>query len=288
VLATLPQDSILLTRNPVAVAVAADGLRPDLDVVDVDEPSTLTAFRSGQLLLPLGQAPPAGRIDPETLRSLVAASEGVRGVFVDPSIYFDAARRNELLQSDRIAVPHGLAFRLAAVGWKPTAEDRKAAALAWDGLNVTPGTPPSPLRDGLGGSAYFARSLVQSAYLHLEQGRAEDAEREFLLALGHPAANANLASLGYARLLHTRRNWREVVRTLESRTRDDEDGAWISRRLEGSTYLQLGDSDRAVAMLQRALRLMPAELTAERAKLQRSIREIQAKRRSGAASPGGP
>ncbi|MFN8177955.1 MAG: hypothetical protein U0167_08505 [bacterium] len=285
VLDTLPPDSILLTRNPVALALAADGRRPDVDVVHLDEPSTLTAFRTGRLLLPLGETPPA-RVDPEVLRTLLAASEGARGIFLDPSVYFAVDRRTELLGKDWIAVPHGLAFRVAEVGWKPSNDERQAAALAWDGVNVTPDTPASPLRDGLRGSAYFARSLVQSAYLHLEQERGDDAEREFLIALGHPGVNRTLAALGYARLLHQRRNWREVAATLESYVRDDDEGAWVARRFLGATYVRLGDRRRALLALQRALRLAPASLASERAAIQREIREISARPDAATAPPG--
>ena len=275
VLETLPKDSILLTRNWVGLAVAADGLRPDLDVVHVEAPSTLTAFRSGALLLPLGESPPKGPLDADAIHSLASASE--RPVFFDASIYFDIQRRTKLLDGGWHAVPHGLAYRLAPAEWEPSGAERTAAALAWDGVNVTPDSPPSPLRDGLGGSAYFARSLVQSAYLHLEQGRDDDAEREFLLAMGHPAANQNLATLGYARLLHSHRNWREVVRTIDARARDDQEGAWVARSLEGNTYALMGDSRRAILALQQALRLTPESMPNERARISRTIRELQAR-----------
>lgn len=285
VLETLPKNAILLTRNPVAIALAAEGMRPDVDVVHVDEPSTWTAFRSGRPLFGLGEESPQGRLDPDALRSLMVANEGSRGVYLDPSVYFDVERRTKLLEGGWIAVPHGLAFRVADVTWQPSTAERVAAALAWDGVNVTPDTPPSPLREGLGGSAYFARSLTQSAYLQLEQGREEDAEREFLIAMGHPAANQNVAALGYAQVLHSRRNWRGVIRTIETRVRDDQDGAWAALRLAGNTYVLLGDSRHAITTLQRALRLTPESMASERAKLQRTIRDLQARSRDDASPP---
>jgi tetratricopeptide (TPR) repeat protein len=274
----LPDDAILLTRNPAVLALAADGVRPDVDVVDVSEPSTLTAFRGGRLLLPLGQEAPEGAIDGEVVAILVRATEGARSVFVDASVYFDLDLRQSLIGERWAATPHGLTFRLAEHGTDLPPASRRAAALAWEGLDLTPSTPPSPLRDGLAGSEYIARSLLQSAYLHLEQGRPEDAEREFLLAIGHPGANANVAAIGYSRFLSARRQWAQVAKTLETYTRDDEEGAWIARRLLGNTYLRLGDRERGLETLRRALRLVPASMGEERAKLQQAIRNLQGSR----------
>ncbi len=278
VIRTLPDDAILITRNPVAVALAADGLRGDVDVVDVGETSTLSAFRSGRMLLPLGERAPNRALDGETLAVLFHATEGGRAIFVDASVYFDAQLRDSLLGDRWVLSPHGLAFRLIQPGTNLDPEARRAAGLAWDGVNVTPETPPSPLRDGLGGSEYFARSLLQSAYLHLEQNRSEDAEREFLLALGHPAANPNIAAIGYARLLNTARHYTEIERTLDRYVRDDQEGAWIARRLQGNNFIRLGDMDRGIVMLQRALLLAPADMAEEKAKLQQTIRHLQATR----------
>jgi hypothetical protein len=288
VLDTLPQDAVLVTRNPVALALSADGRRPDVDVVHVDEPSTLTAYHTGRLLLPLGDNPPA-HVDPATLRKLVESTENAHGVFLDASVFFDTSLRTGLLGNEWIAVPHGLAFRVAEPSLRPSNDDLRAAALAWDGVNVAPDTPASPLRDGLTGSAYFARSLVQSAYLHLEQGRADDAEREFLLALGHPGVNRTLAAMGYARLMHQRHNWHEAESTLEDYVRDDDDGAWVARRFQGATLMRLGDRRRAVLMLQRALRLLPPDAKEERTTIQRELRSLQTPRPetpSGASETG--
>jgi len=251
--------------------------------VHLDEPSTLTAFRSGRLLLPLGEKAPS-RISPETLQTLFTASEGARAIFFDPSVYFAVDRRTELLGAHWVARPYGVAFRVAEAGWEPSPEEQQAAVLAWEGVNVTPDTPPSALRDGLDGSRYFARSLLQAAYVDLEQGRSDDAEWEFLVALGHPAANRTLAALGYARVLHERRNWRAAVETLEAWVRDDEEGAWVARRFEGATYALLGDRTRAVLSLQRALRDTPSSAAGDRAAIAREIRELSG-RPAGARTP---
>ena len=275
VLDTLPKDAILLTRNPVAMALAADGLRADLDVLDLDDGSTLGALRSGRPLLPLGTVPPRGPVDVATFRALMEGVGSGRAVFLDPSVYFDVSRRDAILGDQWAVRPHGLAFRLVPPGGSMSPEEREAAALAWSDVFVTPATPPSPLRDGLGGSAYFARSLVQSGYLHLEQDRPQDAERDFLLALGHPDVNRNVAAMGFARVLFSQRNLREVVRTLDTCVQDERDGAWLARRLEGNVLLRLGDHARGLAMLRRALALTPSGQAEDRARLQKSIRDLE-------------
>ncbi len=274
VLETLPADAVLFTANPVALALAADGLRSDVEVIDVGDATTLSAVRSGRPLLPLGATQPRGAVDAALLRQVVAETGG-RPVFVDASVFFDTERKASLLGEEWKLLPHGLAFRLAPLNAEMSVRQRDAAALAWADLPITPDTPPSPLRDGLGGSAYFARSLVQSAYLHLEQERVQDAEREFLLALGHPASNRNLAAMGLARLLFDQRNFHEVVRTLDVCVRDDEEGAWVARRLQGNTLVRLGDRARGIAMLKRALALTPAANAEDRQRLQRTIRDLE-------------
>ncbi len=274
VLQTLPEDAVLFTRNPVALALAADGLRPDVEVIDVADATTLSAVRSGRPLLPMGASPPRGAVDAGLLRQVVEGAGG-RPVFVDASVFFATDLKASLLGAEWKLLPHGLAFRLAPPAAEMSTRQRDAAAFAWADLQTTPGTPPSPLRDGLGGSAYFARSLVQSAYLHLEQGRVQDAEREFLLALGHPASNRNLAAMGLARLLFDQRNFREAVRTLDMCVRDEEEGAWIARRLQGNTLVRLGERARGIAVLKRALALTPSAQADERQRLQRTIRELE-------------
>lgn len=284
VLDTLPDAAVLVSGNPVTLALAADGVRADLDVIDVDDASTLSVLRSGRPLLPLGATPPRGPVDAARLRELVEAAGG-RAVFLGPEVFFDAPRRAALLGDSWMLMPHGLAFRVAPIGAEMSAPQRSAAALAWQDVPIVPDTPTSPLRDGLTGAAYFARSLVQSAYLHLEQGRTQDAEREFLLALGHPAVNRNLAAMGLARLLFEQDNYREVVRTLDECVRDEQDGAWLARRFEANTLLRLGERPRALALLRRALALTPGTLQDERARLVRLIREVEA---GGGTTEGGP
>lgn len=283
VLATLPDDAVLFTRNPVALALAADGVRSDVEVIDVGDATTLSAVRSGRPLLPMGAPPPRGAVDAALLRQ-VLENAGGRPVFLDASVYFDVELRTALVGDDWKLLPHGLAFRLAPLAAEMSTQHREAAALAWADLQTTPDTPPSPLRDGLSGSAYFARSLVQSAYLHLEQGRVQDAEREFLLALGHPDSNRNLAAMGLARVLFDQRNFHEVVRTLDVCVRDEEEGAWVARRLQGNTLVRIGERARGIAMLKRALALTPSSRADDRSRLQRTIRDLE--RAGSAAGPG--
>lgn len=274
VLETLPDDAILLTRNPVLGALAADGLRPDVDVVHPDEPGTWVSRRTGAALLPPGEAPAA---DPgaEFVELLRRGTDGGREVFLDPSLYFDPARRSRILGEQWRAFPHGLAFRLRPRGKDLTSKERDEAAHAWEGLWLTPSSPPSPLRDGLGGSAYFARSLAQSAFLHLEQDHLLDADREFLMALGHPDTNPNVAALGFAQRLFAQPNWPETIRTLQDFVRDDRDGAWLAYRLLGSTLARAGDRAGSRAALQRALDLLPASFPEERDRLQERIRQLE-------------
>ena len=129
---------------------------------------------------------------------------------------------------------------------------------------------------------------MQSGYLHLEQDRPQDAERDFLLALGHPAVNRNVAAMGFARVLFAQRNFREVVRTLDTCVEDDRDGAWLARRFQGTVLLQLGDRTRGMAMLRRALALTPSSQSQERARLQRTIRDLEGGASGSPAANAGP
>jgi hypothetical protein len=86
-----------------------------------------------------------------------------------------------------------------------------------------------PLRSGLGGS-HFARSPC-NPYLHLSRD-ATTTPSGNSCSRWVPAANQNPRRSG-TRLLHQRRNWREVVRTLEARTRDTRISP-VARRLRGT------------------------------------------------------
>jgi hypothetical protein len=275
VVETLPPDAVLLTDNPVHVAAAAESGRSDVDVVYLPEPSSLWAAPSGRELLPPDVRPPTDRIRPGELQRLLAFHLGERPVLIDASVFFDAARRAEVLAGTWDLVPHGLAFRVVPLGGHATDEMATLSLHAWDGLDTTPGTPPSPLRDGLDGDDWFARSLVQSASLWVDHDRDLDAEREFLVAASHPRVNPNLAALGLGRVFFERRRWEQAATTIDLLVRDDREGAWSARRLLANSYLQAGDREAAARELAKALRLAPREAARERESMERLLRSLR-------------
>ncbi len=259
----ISEKSILLTANPAHWALIADGERPDLDVLLVDAPATLAMRRST-----LGVFAPR----PEKSRTMSAAfvnelidlNFAHRPIFLDPSLYFDVPRRSEILAEEWQANPFGLAMRVGRKGEPPGEVLRKAAALLWEEYDVSPGTPESPLRGGLSGDAFFARSLLQSAALSIEAELPLEAEREFLLAMTLDEPNPNLAAFGLARILFDRQRYEETIKTLRLRYDGERDGAWLSKKLLGTALLHAGDPAGAVPELEQALRLCPAELVQER------------------------
>jgi hypothetical protein len=258
VLEPLPPDAVLITRNPVHVALAADGLRSDVDVVYVPEPSSLRARREGRTL-PVPELPPGREMSGPYLHELVNRLRPSRPVALAPGLFFDRGISTPLLGTRWSPRPFGLAFLIEPSESKGDPELSDRAAGIWDPLNVIPGSPESPLRDGLRGSEYYARGLMQSASLHLDQGRLDDAEREFLAALSHPDANRPLVAFGLGQVFLKRDQRKEALQVLEDLVRDGDANAWIPCRLLAETYFLVKRDEEGVAALERALRLVPPE-----------------------------
>lgn len=280
VLETSPERSVLLTANPIHVALAAAGTRPDVDVIYLPEPTSLAARRTGNDYLPPDLRRPTDRIGTGELQRLLAFCLASRPVLIDPQAYFDPAWREAVLAGTRVVAPHGLAFRVIEVAAPVADEEVQAATAAWRGVDPIPGTPPNPLREDLGGDEWFARGLLQSASLWVERDEKLQAEAEYLLALSHPVVNPNVAALGMARLLFDRRNWTGAAETLRGRIRDDLELAWVARRLLANSLLQAGRREEAREELRRALQLTPPELAAERRSMEGLLETL--------SSPQGP
>jgi hypothetical protein len=278
----LPQDALLLTGNPVHLALASDGERPDLDVVYVGERSTLAARRTGREV----HAPPlrAGeRIGGEFLQEVVGLNQGIRPVMLEPALFFDMETRSALLGSRWSAQPHGLAFRVLPleVAKDPnTDEELQRGIELWGAYELMPGTPPSPLRDELDGNAFYGRSLLQSAALFLELGRLRDAEREFLFALTLQDANQTLAAFGLSRVLYEDKHFDEAIAILERFVSDSDAGAWTAYRLQGTAHFRMGRYEEGLPILEHALRLTPANLVQEREDMRLLIEGIQTRLRA--------
>ncbi len=271
VLETLPGDALLLTSNPVQAALLPETDRGDVDLVYLPDGSSLTAYRTGQDLLPFGTVIPPGPVAEELTLEVVRAGTARRPVLIDPSLYFDSDTQAMFTAAGWTCLPHGLAFQLLPPEARPSNEQASRAVLAWEDVNVQPGTPESELRDGLTGGQYYARGILQSGVEYVERDRGFDAERDFLLALSHPDVSRTLAAHGLARVFFERGDYAEAVNTLESWVEDDDPGAWVALKMLASAYTLTRDRDRAVATLQRALSIVPPDLTAARADLQRSL-----------------
>jgi tetratricopeptide (TPR) repeat protein len=151
----------------------------------------------------------------------------------------------------------------------------------WSALHLERDYPKSPLRDGLGTRAFYARSLLQSAFLHVELGYETEGEHEFLYALSYPQCNRTLAALGMARIFLKRRQPESAVRTLESHARPEDEGAWNALQVLGSAYAQLRQPDRAIAAYRRALPLVPAQLAREREEIEQTIAALERRAAAG-------
>lgn len=281
VLETAPVNSIVITENPVHLALAADGLRPDLDLVYLPDASSLTAFRTGNDLIPREAITPDRGAIPAFTIQLVLATAGDRPVLVDPSVYFSEESRNAVLGTQWTVSPHGIAFRAVPIGEGASNPDANAAMRAWETIDVTPDTPASDLRDGLTGGQFFARALLQSAVLFLEEGRRIDAERDFLLAIGHPDAHRNSAAHGLGRIFFEERNYSTTITILEDWIDESDRAAWVTLKLLATAYTMAGDRDGAVNALRRALAILPADRVADRGELQSLVDRL-----SSRASPG--
>ena len=270
----LSANGLLLTANPVHWALVADGERSDLDVIEVDEPASLKMHRS-----PLGllapELPASKSMTPEFLGELIAMNAGNRAIFLDPSLFFRNEQRMAILGDRWQLLPFGLAFRALPLGEKATEEETQASGLLWAEYEMRPGTPSSPLRDGLTGNQYYARGLLQSAALHAQSGRRGDAEREFLLAMTLDDANPNLAALGLARVFFERQSFEEVVNTLSSRIQEDREGAWLAKKILGTAHFRLGQFDEARRAIESAMKLTPVELVSERESMQNILLAIE-------------
>jgi hypothetical protein len=274
----MTENGVLFTANPVHWALVADGERPDLDVILVDRPETVRMRRSTLGLF--APEPKDGVLDRTAfVRELIALNLPHRPCFLEPAIYFDAARRNQILGDTWQVHPFGLAFRIAPRGAQPTEPELKAAALLWDEYDLRPGTPPAELRGGLSGNDYYRRSLLQSASLHLDLGSSVDAEREFLFGLTLEKTNPNPALLGLGRIFLERESFEEAVSALAPRVLPDADGAWAVYRLLGLAYLNLADFEGAKRAFSSAIERVPSTFVAERRDLQNLLEAAQQGRR---------
>ena len=274
VVETLPDDAVLLTTNPAHLAVAAEGTRPDVDVLYLPQPTSLRSRRTGRDYLPADVRPPTEAVSPGELQRLLAFCGANRPVLLAPRTHFDPEWRDAILAGTRTVIPHGLAYRVVDPREEIADETVQAATAAWGDVDPTPGTPANPLRGGLAGDEWFGRGLLQSASIWSERGRISQAEAEFLLALSHPAVNPNSAAIGLASILFQRRNWEGAAGTLQGRIDDDLEGAWAARRLLASSLLQAGRREEAREELQRALRVTPRELVNERKSMEELLQSL--------------
>jgi hypothetical protein len=266
----LPEGSLLLTGDPVHLALVADGERPDVDVVWVRDPSTLVSRDSVRIV----HAPPlrtGARIDGAFLHEVAGLNHGQRNVLVDPRVFFDVETRLALLGDRFRAVPHGLAYRLVTEDERLLDQDAVEAKALWDDVDLNQRTPPSPLRDGKTAGQWYARSLLQAGSLYLDFGLEQAAERDFLLLLTMDEANHSLAALGFARVLHMRHSFPEVIRTLQDHARESDEGAWLAYQFLGNTCVLEQRWEEAIAALETAVRLAPPEAAGPRGTMERSI-----------------
>jgi hypothetical protein len=263
----VPQESLLLTRDPVHMALSADGERPDVDVVWVEDPATLVSRHPNRVV----HAPPVRpgeRMSGEFLSEVVGLNHGQRPVLVDPGFFFDVEQRLALLGDRWRAVPHGLAYRLVGKEDLILEQDAIAMKSLWDDIDLNQSSPPSSLRDGKTVAGYYSRSLLQAASLYVDLALEHSAERDFLMLLTLDEANHSLAALGLAQLLHRQHAFGQAIATLEQYARESDDGAWLAYRFLGHTYLAVDQLDQAIPALETALRLLPPEAAPERDTIQ--------------------
>jgi len=266
----LPEGTLLLTGDPVHLALATDGERPDLDVVWTGDPATISSPLSGRVV-PAPTLPPGGSIDGAFLHEVVRLSAGSRTVAVDPRVFFDLETRLPLLGDRWRPVPHGLAYRLIGPDEQVLEQDGVEAKFLWDDIDLNQRTPTSPLRDGKTAGQWYARSLLQAATLYLELDLEHSAERDFMLLLTMDEANHSLAALGFAQLLHVRQSFGPAIRTLETFVRESDEGAWLAYQLLGNTCMLEARWGEAIAALETAIRLSPPEAGDPRESMERRI-----------------
>ncbi len=270
----LPPDACLVTRNPVHLALAVEGDRPDVRLIYPPASSTLRAESGGETIP--GRTLPPGPIGRLPLVELVGRAANVRPVALDPSVYFDLDERAHLLGENWTARPWGPAFLLESRQTTLTQEGVQEALGPWLEVDLMPGSPASPLRDGLTGSEFYFRGLLQSGAAFEKLDFQDDAELNYLMALSHPEANRTLAAFGLARTLFRGRSYAEATRTLQTYTQDEDPGAWAARRMLANLLIQSGMRDEARQEVERALRLLPEERVEERSGLQATL-ELLAK-----------
>ena len=252
-LTLLPEESTLLTANPVHVALSANGARPDVQVLRMS------------------------RSLPGETRELLRATAAEQRVFLDASLFFDVRWRSAALGDEFITFPRGLTFQVLP----RTRRLRTVESSDWSVLHLKTHYPPSPLRDGLATRAFYARSLLQAAFRLVDLGYEVEAEHEFLYALSYPPSNRSLAALGLARIFLKNRDPDSAIRTLEDFVRSEDEGAWNAMQVLGSAYSLARRPEEAIEAYRRALSLVPPQLSGERAKIESSIATLEKRIRPG-------
>ncbi|NNE43017.1 MAG: tetratricopeptide repeat protein, partial [Gemmatimonadetes bacterium] len=195
-----------------------------------------------------------------------------RPVYVDASLFFDTARREAVLGQEYRAVPHGVTFQIIAKGAPTPPVDPDV----WNGSRPDYDSRASALRDGLTVAEYYGRSMLQSGYLHAGNRRFDEAERDFLFALSLGKPNPSLAALGLARVQIQTGNRSQAVITLENSLRTEDRGAWTGFELLADCYRHAQRAPEAAKALERALRLCPAQLRADRERLTKKLETARA------------
>jgi hypothetical protein len=92
-----------------------------------------------------------------------------------------------------------------------------------------------------------------------------------MMLLTMEEANHSLAALGFARMLHVRQSFPEVIRTLQDYARETDDGAWLAYQVLGNTCMTESRWEEAIAALSTAVRISPPEAAGQREIMERSI-----------------
>lgn len=263
-LRTAPENALLLTANPAHLAYAATGLRPDLDLVYLPEPTSLQARRTGEEFVPIDVAIRGPRVRSSAIQRIISTNRGTRPVLMDAASYFDPSWKKDVLAGKWSPVPQGASFRLLPLGGSPSLQHKGEDRAAWDATNTRPPSPASPLRDGLSAGEWFARAVLQSAANWQQAKDDVEAEERYLIAASHPDASPNATAIGLARIYFDKQQYIVAAETLETLVQDDETGAWTARRILGMCYLQLEEWEKAVATLEAVLPTIPAAFAEER------------------------
>ena len=263
-LRTAPENSILLTANAAHLAYAATGLRPDVDLVYLPEPTSLGARRTGEDFVPADVTIADTRIRSSDLQRVIAANRSTRPVLMDAAAYFDPEWKREVLAGQWSPMPHGASFRLLPLGATPSLEHKNEDRQTWDATDTRPPSPASPLRDGLSAGEWFARAVLQSAANWQQVNEDVEAEERYLIAASHPDASPNATAIGLARIYFDQKQYVVAAQTLETFIEAGEPGDWAARRILGLCYLQLEDWEKAADTLEAVLPTIPATFADER------------------------